>query len=255
MSKRRFFLIPLLLIVLLFPGVRLEVSAEEDSAYRIVLEDDADLLQPGEELQLVEKMSPVAQYANVAFHSVKEHSYGVVEDYAEAYLARTFGRGQNATVFIIDMRLRKVCIYSDGAAYRTITKGRANSITDNVYSFASQKRYLACAEEVFSEILTIMEGGRIAEPMKVASNALFAVALALLLMFIIVMSVTALKKPSAAEWQTVAYTTFEGGEPRVTHTGTTRRYSPPSSSSGGGGGHSGGGGGGGHSGGGGSHSF
>ena len=257
MKKSRFFLIPLLLIVLLLPLFGVTVSAAEDTSYRIVIDDDADLLQSGEESLLLEKMAPVTQYANVAFHTVPEYGdpYSTVEDYAEAYFARTFGSGQNGVVFIIDMDLRKVCVWSDGRAYRTITKGRANTITDNIYRYATDGRYFDCAAEAFSEIYTILDGGRIAEPMKIVSNVLLAAALAFLIMFLVVQSVSGLKKPTAEEWKASSFTVFEAAEPTVEHTGTTRRYDPPSSSSGGGGHSGGGGGGGGHSGGGGSHSF
>ena len=257
MKKSWLFLIPILVIAFIFPGFEVRAAAEGTESYRVVSDDKADLLQSGEEYQLREKMQQVVQYANVAFHTVPVygHDFSTVEDYAESYFARTFGRGKNGTVFILDMQLRKVCVFSDGAAYRVITKGRANSITDNVYTYASAGRYLDCATEVFSEILTILEGGRIAEPMKIVSNIFLALALALLVMFLIVRTVTGLHRPTAEEWQASSHTTFAAREPVVQHTGTTRRYDPPSSSSSGGGGHSGGGGGGGHSGGGGSHSF
>ena len=94
---------------------------------------------------------------------------------------------------------------------------------------------------------------RISHPIR--TLVLLAAALAFLIMFLVVQSVSGLKKPTAEEWKASSFTVFEAAEPTVEHTGTTRRYDPPSSSSGGGGHSGGGGGGGGHSGGGGSHSF
>lgn len=255
MKKMKWLLISLVaaLLLALLPAGR--VQAAETPSYRVVIEDDADLLTSEEEDRLYQKMLPIASYANVGFHTVREHHYSSTESYAEHYYVQTFGGGVSGTIFIVDMYKRMIYIVSDGAAYQTVTTGRANTITDNIYTYASDGRYYDCAATAFSQILTILEGGRIAEPMKIASNALFALAAAFLLMFLIVQSVTKLQKPSANELLSSSQASFYGDEPRVAHTGTTRRYDPPAKSSGGGGGGHSGGGGGGFSGGGGGHSF
>ena len=231
-------------------------ASDGKTLYRIVIEDDADLLTDAEEAKLYQEMSAIAEYANVAFHTVDGHDYSGTKAYAESYYVSTFGGGTNGTVFLIDLDRRNLWIVSDGAAYRSITTNRANIITDNVYTYASRKEYYECASKAFSQMLAVLEGERIAAPMKTVGNALLAVAASLLIMFLVVKSVANPKKPTAAELAAFSAVAFEAEEPRTIHTGTTRRYDPPAKSSGGGGGFSGGGGGGGgFSGGGGGHSF
>lgn len=242
--------------LILTPALPLSAAESEPvSEYAAVIEDDADLLSDSEEAALLLELLPITEYANVAFHTVKEHSFSSTESYAADYYDKTFGGGTNGTVFLIDMDRRFIYIVSDGAAYRTVTRSRAETITDNVYRYASRGDYYACAEEAFREILALLEGGRIAEPMKYASNAFLAISAALLVMFLIVQSVTNLRRPKKNELREAAVVRFTGDAPIVEKTGTTRRYEPISTGSGGGSGGSGGGGGGGFSGGGGGHSF
>ena len=254
MNKRSVLFAAILAVVLCFvPSVN--VWAAEDS-YKVVIDDQADLLTGAEEQALYQKMRPVAEYTNVVFHTVASHDFSSTRSYAENYYVRTIGGGVTGTIFIIDMDKRQIYIVSDGAAYRSITANRADTITDNIYTYATRGEYYACAAEAFSEILTILEGGRIAAPMKYVSNALLALAAAMLVMFLIVQSVASPKRASARELRESSDVRFSAGDPIVTHTGQTRRYDPPAKSSGGGGGGGGhGGGGGGFSGGGGGHGF
>ncbi|MBO4411990.1 MAG: TPM domain-containing protein, partial [Lachnospiraceae bacterium] len=208
----------------------------EDFRYVSIVEDDADLLSDDEIRALKNEMDPIRSYCNVAFHTCYSEGYSSEIDYAEDYLQSRFGRGSESIVLVIDMKLRKITIYSDGSIYDKITSGKADSITDNVYTYATDGHYYECASEAFREILTILEGGRIAEPMKVISNALLSIAISFLVMFLIVASATKLHRPSASELAAASSVNFAASAPNVVHTGQTRRYDPPSSSSGGGGG-------------------
>ncbi len=236
----------------------LNVSADTDG--RMEISDDADLLTAEEEQALLEVMKPVTEYGNIAFKSVPEGGNGSSAAYfAEKYYQKTFGLTDGA-VFLIDMDNRKIYIYCQDAFYQTISSSRSETITDNVYKYASRGEYYECAAEAFREIHTLMEGGRIAQPMKYVSNAFLALILALLVNFIIVRSVSRLKAPRNKEILQSAKVYFEESEGTAVFTHQTKKYDPIQTSSGGGGGRSGGGGGGfsgggGHSGGGGGHSF
>lgn len=46
--------------------------------------------------------------------------------------------GCMGTVFAIDMDNRNIWIHSDGAVYQVVTKGYADTVTDNVYRYASR---------------------------------------------------------------------------------------------------------------------
>ena len=165
---------------------------------------------------------------------------------------------------MIDMYNRRIEIFSDGAIYKTITRTRANEITDNIYKYATAGDYYMAAKKTFEQMETILEGGRIATPMKYATNAAFAIGIVLIINFIII---TAQRKKKNVTTLTNALA-YEGGRGRIsavksvnsvmTSQRKTRHVeSSGGSSGGGGGGFSGGGGGGGgfSSGGGGGHSF
>lgn len=254
MTVRKLATMILTLLLLLIPGTAVFASAYEnpDTYYEVIICDEADLLTDEEEETLLEDMKPITEYGNVAFVSISENPYHSTKSYAREFYESYFGQ-DSGTVFLIDMDERYIWIQSDGAIYKRITTSYADTITDNVYSYASDQEYYCCASKAYSQIYTLLEGGKIAQPMKYICNLLLAVILALLINFFIVMWYSRSKKASASELLTGIYHKVDILNPTVTHTHQTKRYSPQSS--GGGGGHSGGGGGGGHSGGGGGHRF
>lgn len=229
-------------------AVTSDMYENSDTGYKVIIEDDADLLSYTEEQSLADSMEKLTEYGNIAFKSINRNSYGSTPRYAERYYHETFGK-ESGTVFLIDMSQRKIYIFSDGQNYKTITKSKAETITDNIYKYASNKEYFECADKAYSQMYTILEGGKIAEPMKYISNALIAVMLALFANFAIFKIATKNKAASFNEQIKECVFSCTHTNPSVIQTGEHRVYSPVSdnsssgSSSGGGGGSSGGGGG------------
>lgn len=238
-----------------------ECRAEEvfnpDTGFRVVVEDDAGLLTEEQRAELADVMQPITAYGNVAFKTIGKNASST-ENYARNYYKNIFGT-DSGTLFLIDMDNRNIWIFSDGAVYKVITTAYANTVTDNVYRYASAANYYECAAEAFREIYALLEGERIAQPMKYISNALLALLLAMLINFGLVTYFTRLKKSSEDEILSNIDRKFTFTKPNAVYTHQTRVFDPVSTSSGGsggGGGSSGGGGGGGSSsGGGGGHSF
>ncbi len=249
----------LLCLILCVTNVSTCCAAEYlDGIYQVIIDDGADLLTEVEEQKLAEIMQEIAIYGNVTFVSVEENAISA-EDYARSCYATLFG-AQSGTLFLIDMDNRMLWIHSDGAIYNVITTAYAETITDNVYRYASQGQYYECAEEVYQQIFALLQGQKIAQPMKYISNMLLAMILALLINFGLVCYFTRLKKPSKADILRIIDKRLECTNPTATFTHKTKRYDPvESSSSGSSSGSSGGssrsGGGGSSSGGGGGHSF
>lgn len=229
-----------------------------DTGYEVFLEDEAGLLLDDERLEVLEVMKEITKYGNAAFVTVSENS-GSTERFARTYYGGRFGT-DSGTVLVIDMDKRMIWIHSDGAVYDVITTAYANTVTDNVYRYASYGDYGVCAREAFRQINTLLKGQRIAQPMKYISNALLAMILALLVNFGLVIGFTRLRKPGMNEVLSNIHRNFRYTKPSAVHICQTKIYSPSSSDSdsgGGGGSSSGGGGGGGgsSSGGGGGHRF
>ena len=227
-----------------------------DTGYCIILEDDAQLLGSREQEELVAAMRTVTAYGNAAFKSISANAYSAAS-FADDYYHGLFGT-ESGTLFLIDMDNRELYLFSDGAIYRTIGKSYADTITDNVYRYASDGDYYLCASRAFEQIGAVLAGEKIAQPMKYISNALLAFILAALLNYFLARSLSRSSKPGTGEILGSISTRFDFQNPRKILTSQTKVYDPPSSSSSGGG-HSGGGGrsggGGGHSGGGGGHRF
>ncbi|MCM1185611.1 MAG: TPM domain-containing protein [Lachnoclostridium sp.] len=226
------------------------VNAEgvnEGTGYHLILEDDAGLLTNEERMTLQWKMEPITQYGNVAFKTIRENASSAA-DFAESYYHAKFGR-ESGTLFLIDMDNRKIWIFSDGAIYKVINENYAETVTDNVYRYATNGEYYRCSAQAYDEIYTLLQGGRISQPMKYISNLLLALILALFVNFLLAGYMSKLRAPSDNEILDNAVADFSHTPPEAVYKYQTRRHAPRS----GGGGSSGGGGG--RSGGGGGHSF
>lgn len=224
-----------------------------ETGYDILIEDDAALLTTEEKNLLADTMERVSYYGNVAFKSI-DYNPQSTSSYARSYFHETFGSGVvNGTLFLIDMDNRELYIFSDGDVYRTVTTSYANVITDNIYTYASDGDYFTCADSAFDQIASLLEGQKIAMPMKYISNALLALLLSAMLNYFLVSFLSRSRKCSDEELLSAGQASFVFRNAAAKKTTTTKVYNP--SSSGSGGGSSGGGGGGGSSGGGGGHSF
>lgn len=251
MSRKARILIIISFICLLLAPLRISAA----SSYRLVIDDREDLLTASEENMLQIKMERIRQYGNVGFVTVSQFSS--TDTYTKNLYRDLFGR-ESGMLFVIDMGRRNIWIFCDGAIYRIINKSYANTITDNVYRYASKGQYYDCAYNVFDQAEILLEGGRISQPMKYISNALIALVLAILGNFIFLVIQ---RGESIANPDTIAKAMSSGvAVGIVSKVMTKSKKSRHVESSGGGeggfsGGGGGGGGGGGSSGGGGGHSF
>ena len=265
MQGRKRSILALLCLVALLMVLPLPAFADEagESGYRVVIDDEADLLTEAEEAELRTVMEKVLPYGNAAFVSVNENAT-TTERLAESKFMEFFGDVSGA-LLIIDMDNRYIQLIADKDVYKVVNKTRCNEITDNIYTYASKGDYLTCASKAFEQVTGLLEGQRIAAPFRYVTNAFLAVCLALLGNFAL-MSLQRRKKVSPENALNVkvavnaaSSAVKAGAVAAVALTLLNQRKTKhvESSSSGGrsgGGGHSGGGGGGFHGGGGG-HRF
>lgn len=244
----------LFLVLLLFQEMKINVLAatvytNPDTGYAVILEDDAELMTEEERAALTEQMKAITKWGNVGFKSISQNPESTAE-YVEDYYKEKFGVS-SGTIFLIDMDNRNIWIKNDGAISKVITNAYSDTITDNSYRYASDGDYYGCAEEVFSEIATVLSGHRIAQPMKYISNALCAVILAFLINYVLMRCMSRAGKAGEKELLNNMKHHFQLTNARAELVKQTKVYQPPSSDSDG----SSGGGGGGSSGSGGGHSF
>lgn len=224
-----------------------KVYINSDTGYRVFLQDDAQLLGEEEERELASLMADITAYGNVMFKTTDSGVWDTASYAGEYYREKT--GTESGILLLIDMDNRMIWIHSDGAVYQVITRSYANTITDNVYRYASDGDYFECASQAFGQALALLKGNRIAQPMKYISNALLAVILALLLNYGVVLLFTRIRKPGRGELLGNAGNYFRYTEPQAFFVRESRTYNPTSSGSGGSGGSSGGSSGGGSSGG------
>ncbi len=229
-----------------------------ETGYVAMVCDEAGLLKSSEKAALLEEMKSITEQGNVVFYSTNNNPYYNTDKLAKEYCRENFNYA-STTIFVVDMEERYLWIYSQGKLYEIVTDDYAQTITDNVYTYASDGDYYRCASRAFGEIQSLVEGKWIAEPMKWISNGLLAVAIALFTNYFVVMAISRGKKPSDAVLLDNIYNNVEINNARADFVRQSKRYSPQSSgSSGSSGGRSGGGrsgGGGGSRGGGGGHRF
>lgn len=222
----------------------------DNSNYEIMIDDAADLLTDEEEEQLIPYMAKSSNGGFVMLVTTDYNKFSDADAYAGNYYRSRIPE-ESGILFLIDMDTRKLLFYSEGAYHRELTSSIMNIIGDNIYKYATNGDYYSCAQEAFIEISDVLEGKRIAAPMKYISNACLAILLALIINYFIARTVSKASKPSDDALVKSIYSKFNFSNPKVIFLHESRRYSPRSSGSGGSGG--GGGGGGGHSSGG--HSF
>ena len=251
MSRKARILIIISFICLLLAPLRISAA----SSYRLVIDDREDLLTASEENMLQIKMERIREYGNVGFVTVSQFSS--TDTYTKNLYRDLFGR-ESGMLFVIDMGRRNIWIFCDGAIYRIINKSYANTITDNVYRYASKGQYYDCAYNVFDQAEILLEGGRISQPMKYISNALIALVLAILgnFIFLVIQRGESIANPDTIA-KAMSSGVAVGIVSKVMTKSKTSRHVESSGGGGGGfsGGGGGGGGGGGSSGGGGGHSF
>ena len=229
------------------------VINESFSKYKLVIEDDANLLSEEEKIKLMDDMTPLTEYGHIIFKSINTNPYGNTYKYGKNYYYSNF-QNENGTLLLIDMSQREVYIISGGDNYKTITTAKSEIITDNIYRYLSAGNYYEGASQAYYQMNQLLKGYKIAEPMRYASNIVISLVLAFFINFVIIMITCSPKKSKLnkdALDMAVTVNSFKAEK-----NGTHRVYSPVSESSGSSGGHSGGGhSGGGFSGGGGGHRF
>ena len=230
-------------------------ATNPETGFSVYILDDDNLLTPEEENALQADMYPITEFGSIVFWSTSEPTGGKEEELA--WRKREAVAGKESGIFMINMDDRVITFQSDGRIYECMTRSFARSVTSNVKGFATRGDYYRCAAEAFHQAYDVLQGNRIAQPMKYTSYALISGMLGLLLAALYVFGKkqnTVYKKRETPLSAAVSSSLLGETMPQFLLTGQNRRYSPPSSSSGGhGGGRGGGGGGGGHGGGGSAH--
>ncbi len=240
-----------LILVILLP-FNIKADTTSTSGYELLIDDKASLLTEEEKIKLEDAMTPLLEYGNIAFATNNTLSNSTTYQAMDFY--HDYFGYESGTVFYIDLKNREIYIFSEGNNSDAITNMKSNVITDNVYTYASSGDYYECAKVAFEQMLTVLEGGKIAEPLRFICSIIIGLILSFMICFIYAYLSSRKKKASTKSLMNSVDSNIIIKDFNAEITGERRVYNPPSdssSSSGGGGG----GGGGGSSGSGGGHRF
>jgi uncharacterized protein len=247
-KKISLFFLTVLVCTFLLPLFAIPAHADEfgfeytnpETGYVIYIADEEDLLTDSEEAQLIEDMKAITEYGNAGFVSCENNSVST-RQYAEQRYASVFG-SESGSLLLIDMGMREFYIRNNGEISKIITTAYSNTISDNIYKYASDRYYYKFASVCFLQELELLRGGKIAQPMRYISATLLAHILGLLINYLVLRAVTVPRTAGNHEVIDAAQVDFILKNPSSRLTNTSRVYSPIRSSGGGGGGRSGGGG-------------
>ena len=174
--------------VLLWPFVldvynALDLGRRNDDAgeHDVFLVDEAELFSPEEERELRQQMQKPARYCAVFLMTTRDTGSKGHAAYAEWAFQRAFSDG-DGILFLIDLDNRQLRLQKNDDNPLLSTE-LCESITDNVYRYASAGDYYGCARSAFSQVTAVMGGSQIPQPMKHSSNLLIALCLGLMAAF------------------------------------------------------------------------
>ena len=241
-----------------------------DTGYTAILLDGADVLETENERSVMDSAIEVTQYGNAFFYS--DICSGYADDRRSRHMAvkaytsffSEYSDGVIVAIILDDDKQGGCTLWIEAfnkmhsspitSSYASTIADNAISVTrkaasgSNYYGYDGTRNYYGYANEAFVQILKLLNGEKIAKPMKYVTSALLALILALLINFIIVSAFNKKKKATDQEVLSGLRSQFLLTDTKMVLTHTDRKYSPRSSGSSGGGG--GGGGGGSHGGGG-----
>ncbi len=222
-----------------------KVYAQNVATYSVKVLDEANLLSNEQEILLQEEMQAIAPYGNALFVSSDQVNTSTGEYARERYMS-TFGE-QSGVIFLIDMTNRELYIYSHNDMFRIITTNNAYTITDNVYTYATDGDYYTCAGMAFSQVEALLKGEEISRPMKHAGNLLLAVIFSILFNYWLMRKTSNVKELDMENLLRGSENRFHMEEPKFLLAQQKRVRMSGGGGSSGGGSSGGGGGGGGHS--------
>ena len=172
MRKRFFaFILCLLLACTCFAFAAEHDYVNEKTNHWAHIEDYAGLFE--DEDSILSKMEYVTDYASILVYTT-DNNPNTTSAMAKSLAQDKFGKG-SGVVFLIDMDNRYVYIHAHNNAYDVISERVSNTITDNVYDYASDKRYDDCAKVAVEQIYMKLSGKRIPEPMRYIGNFFLAI--------------------------------------------------------------------------------
>ena len=135
------------------------------TGFRVVIEDDIDLLTSSEERRLLEDMSPMTEYGSIAFWSTRGEA-SEVRTKADEKLDALFGE-ESASLVVINKALPQLSIQSRGSLARMIPAAKADGIVSRGKTDLSGGLYYDAASGTFSRMNAQIQSAKTASHVRV----------------------------------------------------------------------------------------
>ena len=129
-----------------------------------VIEDAADILTVEEEKKLIDYMSPITQWGNVAYYTFNENYGAPVKELAETYYQMMLAEEGSGTAFLVDVYNGDFYIFNGGAIGSVVDD---ELLMSQVSDAASKGEYFKSASTAFDLMYySISDTGLSVEPVK-----------------------------------------------------------------------------------------
>ena len=135
------------------------------TGFRVVIEDDIDLLTSDEERKLLEDMIPMTEYGSIAFWSTRGEA-SEVRTKADEKLDALFGE-ESASVVVINKALPQLSIQSRGSLAGMIPSAKADGIISRGKTDLSRGLYYDTVSGTFSRMNAQIQSAKTASHIRV----------------------------------------------------------------------------------------
>lgn len=203
-NKKRIlsFCLMLILLCCFFTGQECKVEAAGN--YEAFLIDEADLLSDHAEQDIRQRLQNCLDTGNTGVMIIDElfkmrQTEADTIQYVQERYREMYGN-QSGTVFVIDMASRYIEVVNFEDRVDEISAYQSAAIADNVYRYAEEGDYYTCTYKAIDMISSILQGGNIPQTMRVISNVILAMILALILNFFVLKFVSRAPKAKGKAW-------------------------------------------------------
>ncbi len=149
------------------------------TGFRVVIEDELDLLTAAEERKILDNMIPLTEFGSVAFWSTREESADV-QTQAEEKRRAFFGE-ESSCIVVINKAYQQLSIQSRGQLAKVITSTRAGRIASSCSADLTRGQTYNAVSETFSQIGTLTGSSKTAAHLRVFCNLFLSLMIGLTL--------------------------------------------------------------------------
>ncbi|MBR4544209.1 MAG: TPM domain-containing protein [Lachnospiraceae bacterium] len=207
-----------------------------DTGYIAAIQDMAWIFSEDQKKEIIEEIAPVTEYGN-AFLFTTDEPVLATDDFALKAYTGVFGN-DSGVMIVEDVNGRTIQMRTFGEIGKAVTSSEINIIVNDVLKYAEDGDYKQCVVKAFSEVGTVMEGGKIGEilsgsgigrPLKFIGCFFIAFILSFFINFMIVRMHTRKKDVAAEETIMGLYSRCRAEDYRDEVIATQSVYAPLSS--------------------------